>query len=65
MALRGRGAQGSEHVEGNGSHKSWQVAGGTEGVGEFVGRGRERLTEPLWFQLSGTCQWVLRSPGPG
>lgn len=23
-----------------------------------------RLTEPPWFQLSGTCQWVPWSPGP-
>lgn len=25
-------------------------------------RRKERLTEPLWFQLAGTCQWVPSDP---
>lgn len=49
--------------------RSWRppdgvgAAGDAEGRGALVtcaesGRRKERLPEPLWFQLAGTCQWV-------
>lgn len=36
------------------------AGGGSEEHGALVRKAGEgkRLTEPLWFQLAGTCQWV-------